>query len=232
MPVPAKPLATVGCGSFSGSSCHDRLVSPGIGFFSLFNLLCNLTKGSSPAQSWPPDFSFVPRLLQPFMETIYIAIIGTVVGGILAIPIAVLAAGNFTLGPLVLVCRRRIFMNILRTLPDLFWPCCCAPQSFRPEAGALALSVFTNRRGLKTVVRTLEGDRHSPAPEAVRSSGGNWLQMVPVRCIAAGLCRTTFPMFLYAFELNVRASMVLGLVGAGGIAMILEPSGPISIASA
>ncbi|TVS14070.1 MAG: phosphonate ABC transporter, permease protein PhnE, partial [Wenzhouxiangella sp.] len=56
----------------------------GIGF-SLTELLCNLPGGQRLLQeSWPPDFAFLPRLYAPFLETIYIAIIGTVVGGILA----------------------------------------------------------------------------------------------------------------------------------------------------
>jgi ABC-type phosphate/phosphonate transport system permease subunit len=57
------------------------------------------------------------------METVYIAIIGTVVGGILAIPVAVLAARNLTPNrPTWFVDRN--FMNILRTCPTCSGPCC------------------------------------------------------------------------------------------------------------
>jgi phosphonate transport system permease protein len=70
------------------------------------------------------------------METIYIAIIGTVVGGILAIPMAVLAARNLSLGKLIWFADRN-FMNILRTLPDLFWAMLfAAAVGFGPVAGA------------------------------------------------------------------------------------------------
>jgi len=58
-------------------------------------------------------------------------------------------------------------------------------------------------------------------PEAVRAVGGSWLEMIRYGAIPQAL-QTYVSYALYAFELNVRASMVLGLVGAGGIGMILE----------
>ena len=192
----------------------------GIGF-SLTELLCNLPGGQRLLQeSWPPDFAFLPRLYGPFMETIYIAIIGTVVGGILAIPIAVLAARNLTLGRVVWFADRN-FMNILRTLPDLFWAMMFATAvGFGPVAGALALSVFTIAVISKLWSESLEAIDMG-MPEAVRAAGGTWLQMIQFGAIPQGL-QHYVSYALYAFELNVRASMVLGLVGAGGIGMILE----------
>ncbi|MEE4637834.1 MAG: phosphonate ABC transporter, permease protein PhnE [Wenzhouxiangella sp.] len=192
----------------------------GIGF-SLTELLCNLAGGSRLLQeSWPPDFAFLPRLYEPFMETINIAIIGTVVGGILAIPVAVLAARNLTLGRVTWFVDRN-FMNILRTLPDLFWAMLFATAvGFGPVAGALALSVFTIAVISKLWSESLEAIDMG-MPEAVRACGGTWLQMVQFGAIPQGL-QHYVSYALYAFELNVRSSMVLGLVGAGGIGMILE----------
>ncbi|NDY96036.1 phosphonate ABC transporter, permease protein PhnE [Wenzhouxiangella limi] len=192
----------------------------GIGF-SLTELLCNLAGGSRLLQeSWPPDFAFLPRLYEPFMETINIAIIGTVVGGILSIPVAVLAARNLTLGRVTWFVDRN-FMNILRTLPDLFWAMLFATAvGFGPVAGALALSVFTVAVISKLWSESLEAIDMG-MPEAVRAVGGTWLQMVQFGAIPQGL-QHYVSYALYAFELNVRASMVLGLVGAGGIGMILE----------
>jgi len=115
----------------------------GIGF-SLIELVCNLADGSRLLQeSWPPDLAFLPRLVDPMLETVFIAIVGTVVGGILAIPVAVLAARNLTPDRLTWFADRN-FMNILRTLPDLFWAMLFATAvGFGPVAGALALTVFT-----------------------------------------------------------------------------------------
>ena len=192
----------------------------GIGF-SLSELLCNLTSGNRLLQeSWPPDFAFLPRLIGPFMETIYIAIVGTVVGGILAIPIAVLAARNLSPG-LVIWFVDRNFMNVLRTLPDLFWAMLFATAvGFGPVAGALALSVFTIAVVSKLWSESLESIDMG-LPEVVRAVGGRWSQMVQFGALPQATAHYV-SYVLYAFELNVRASMVLGLVGAGGIGMILE----------
>jgi len=192
----------------------------GIGF-SLSELFCNLSSGSRLLQeSWPPDVGFLPRLIDPFMETINIAIIGTVLGGFISIPIAVLAARNLTTGSVVWFADRN-FMNILRTLPDLFWAMLFATAvGFGPVAGALALSVFTVAVISKLWSESLEAIDMG-LPEAIRAVGGSWIQMIQFGALPQAL-QTYVSYALYAFELNVRASMVLGLVGAGGIGMILE----------
>ncbi|RFF31717.1 phosphonate ABC transporter, permease protein PhnE [Wenzhouxiangella sediminis] len=192
----------------------------GIGF-SLIELMCNITGGGRLlAESWPPDFSYLPRLAEPFLETLNIAIIGTVVGGVLSVPVSVLAARNLTLGRVIWFGDRN-FMNILRTLPDLFWAMLFATAvGFGPVAGALALSVFTIAVISKLWSESLESIDMG-LPEAVRAVGGTWLQMLKFGAIPQAM-QTYVSYALYAFELNVRASMVLGLVGAGGIGMILE----------
>ncbi|HSH28190.1 MAG TPA: phosphonate ABC transporter, permease protein PhnE [Wenzhouxiangella sp.] len=192
----------------------------GIGF-SLVDLMCNITGGGRLlAESWPPDFSYLPVLVEPFLETLNIAIIGTVIGGILSVPVSVLAARNLTLGRFIWFADRN-FMNILRTLPDLFWAMLfAAAVGFGPVAGALALSVFTIAVISKLWSESLESIDMG-LPEAVRAVGGTWPQMLKFGAIPQAM-QHYVSYALYAFELNVRASMVLGLVGAGGIGMILE----------
>jgi phosphonate transport system permease protein len=220
--IPAKPrtnwLATVG---IVGLLITITVWSAyGIGF-SLSEILCNIAGGTRLiSESWPPDFSFLPRLAAPMLETVFIAIIGTVVGGILAIPVAVLAARNLTPNmPTWLVDRN--FMNILRTLPDLFWAMLFATAvGFGPVAGALALTVFTVAVISKLWSESLESIDMG-LPETVRATGGNWFQMIQFGAVPQAL-QHYVSYALYAFELNIRASVVLGLVGAGGIGMILE----------
>jgi phosphonate transport system permease protein len=192
----------------------------GIGF-SLNELACNIRFGGRLLrESWPPDLSFLPRLFAPFVETVQIAIIGTVVGAILAIPISVLAARNLSPGLLTWFLDRN-FMNILRTLPDLFWAMMFATAvGFGPIAGSLALTVFTIAVVSKLYSESLESIDMGLI-EAVRAAGGSWLQLVQFGALPQALSHYV-SYVLYAFELNIRASMVLGLVGAGGIGMILE----------
>ncbi|GAB4167428.1 MAG: phosphonate ABC transporter, permease protein PhnE [Wenzhouxiangellaceae bacterium] len=192
----------------------------GIGF-SLTEVLCNIAGGTRLLQeSWPPDFSFLPRLAAPMLETVQIAIIGTVVGGLASVPVAVLAARNLAPNRLLWLVDRN-GMNILRTLPDLFWAMLFATAvGFGPIAGALALSVFTVAVISKLYSESLESIDMGTC-EAVRAVGGNWLQMVQYGALPQALQQYA-SYALYAFELNIRASVVLGLVGAGGIGMILE----------
>jgi phosphonate transport system permease protein len=192
----------------------------GIGF-SASELICNASGGGRLLrESWPPDFAFLPRLIGPFLETVQIALIGTVVGAILAIPVAVLAARPVSPNFLTWIVDRN-FMNVLRTLPDLFWAMLFATAvGFGPLAGALALSVFSIAVISKLFSESVESIDLN-LTEAIRASGGSWLQMVGL-----GALPQVWPQYaayvLYSFELNVRGSMVLGLVGAGGIGMILE----------
>jgi len=192
----------------------------GIGF-SLSEILCNIAGGTRLInESWPPDFGFLPRLVAPMLETVHIAIIGTVVGGILAIPVAILAARNLTPNRSTWLLDRN-FMNVLRTMPDLFWAMLFATAvGFGPIAGSLALSVFSVAVISKLYSESLESIDMGCC-EAVRSVGGSWWQMVQFGALPQAL-QHYVSYTLYAFELNIRASVVLGLVGAGGIGMILE----------
>lgn len=184
-------------------------------------MICNIGGGKRLlVESFPPDFSFLPRLFKPFLETLQIALVGSVIGGILAIPVAVLAARPVSPNGLVWFLDRN-FMNIMRTLPDLFWAMLFATAvGFGPLAGALALTVFTVAVISKLFSESIEAI-DTNLPEAIRAAGGNWIEMVRY-----GALPQVWPQYasylMYAFELNVRSSMVLGLVGAGGLGMILE----------
>jgi len=220
IPAPPRPNWPLRIGVLAFLVAMTVWSAYGIGF-SASELACNIAGGTRLLEeSWPPDFSFLPRLAAPMMETVYIAIIGTVVGGILAIPVAVLAARNLSPNRPVWFLDRN-FMNILRTLPDLFWAMLFATAvGFGPVAGALALTVFTVAVISKLYSESLESIDMG-LPEAVRAAGGGWLQMVRYGALPQAM-QQYVSYALYAFELNIRASVVLGLVGAGGIGMILE----------
>ncbi len=192
----------------------------GIGF-SFTELFGNLGKMDRLiAESFPPAWNFWPRLIGPFIETLQIAVIGTILGSLVALPLAILAARNLSPSKPLFWFHRNV-MNVLRTMPDLFWAMLFASAvGFGPFAGSLALIVFTVAVVSKLTAESIESI-DMKLTEAVRASGGNWLEMVRF---------SGYPQFLpqyvsyvlYAFELNVRASTVLGLVGAGGIGMVLN----------
>ncbi len=192
----------------------------GIGF-SLGELLRNLGKMDRlVAESFPPAWNFWPRLIGPFIETVQIAVIGTLIGGVLALPLSILAARNASPSRIAFWLHRNL-MNVLRTMPDLFWAMLFASAvGFGPFAGALALIVFTVAVVSKLTAESIESI-DMKLTEAVRASGGNWLEMIRYSVVPQFLPQYV-SYVLYAFELNIRASTVLGLVGAGGIGMVLN----------
>lgn len=170
--------------------------------------------------SLPPDWGFWHRLLAPFLETLQIAVVGSVLGGLLALPLAILAARGVAPTPATAWLHRQA-MNLLRTMPDLFWAMLFASAvGFGPFAGALALTVFTVAVVSKLLSESAEAIDFGLA-EAVRGAGGGWSSMVRFAVLPQILPQYV-SYVLYAFEINVRASTVLGLVGAGGIGMVLN----------
>lgn len=138
----------------------------------------------------------------------------------IALPIAVLAARTVAPGRATYLFHRNL-MNVLRTMPDLFWAMLFASAAgFGPFAGALALSVFTVAVVSKLAWESAESIDLGIS-EAVRASGGNWLETVRFSVLPQILPQYV-SYVLYAFEINIRASTVLGLVGAGGIGMVLN----------
>jgi phosphonate transport system permease protein len=112
-------------------------------------------------------------------------------------------------------------MNVIRTIPDLFWAMIFATSvGIGPFAGTLALIFFSMAIMGKLLSETI--DAVDPRPiEAARATGSHhwpamrtsvWPQVLPNYVAYA----------LYIFEINIRASVVLGIVGAGGIGRVLE----------
>ena len=170
--------------------------------------------------AWPPDWAFWPRLVDPLIETFQIAIIGTAVGSVIALPLALLAARQIS--PASWVYRiARLAMNLLRTMPDLFWAMIFASAvGFGPFPGALALSAFTVAVISKLLSESAEAI-DLRVTEAVRATGGGWTETMRF-AVWPQVVPHYVSYALYAFELNIRASTVLGLVGAGGIGVILK----------
>lgn len=170
--------------------------------------------------SFPPDWAFWRRLLAPFLETLQIAVVGSVLGGLISLPLAILAARGVAPTPAVAWVHRQA-MNLLRTMPDLFWAMLFASAvGFGPFAGALALTVFTVAVVSKLLSESAESIDFA-LTETVRAGGGGWSSTVRFAVLPQILPQYV-SFVLYAFEINVRASTVLGLVGAGGIGMVLN----------
>lgn len=167
-----------------------------------------------------PDWSFFPKVVGPLFATIKMSILGTVIGCVLALPLAVLASSNINKNHAV-VSVLRFIMALVRTLPTLVIALVCALIfSLGTFAGTIAISIFTFGVVSKMLYESIETIDMGPF-EAMEALGANKFQAFWAACVPQIL-----PVYLshclYCFEMNVRASAILGYVGAGGLGITIN----------
>jgi phosphonate transport system permease protein len=174
------------------------------------------------AQSWPPKLDELPLFLQRIAETVAMAAIGTTVATLLAVPMAVLASRNITPLP-ALYYPARWFLNALRGIDSfVFALLFVAAVGLGPFAGVIGIALHTWGSAAKFFADHMENVTLGPL-EAVETTGSGRLTAVAyalVPDVAPVMLSTT----LFWWEFNVRASTVLGVVGAGGIGQELKNS--------
>ncbi|MFM7321579.1 MAG: phosphonate ABC transporter, permease protein PhnE [Armatimonadota bacterium] len=167
---------------------------------------------------WPAGFAH--RLWEPLLETLRIAIASSLGGALLALPFCLVGARNLAPTPWVHALGRGV-LNLLRTVPDLVLAALLAAAfGIGPAAGFLALLLFSFGVVAKLLADTVETIDPGPM-EAVAAAGGTRLAQA-VLAVLPQVAPDFVAYTLYAFEINVRAAAVLGLVGAGGIGVLLK----------
>lgn len=155
------------------------------------------------------------RTLVAFVETLQIAVVGTIIGGFAALP---LALWNSPIGapnqPVYLVTKA--FNNVIRAIPDVLWALLFVSMvGVGILPGILALVFFSIAVTCKLTSDVLDGVDPGPV-EAANAAGARHTQMLRTAIVPQVLpAYSSF--LLYNFEINLRASAVLGFVGAGGI---------------
>jgi phosphonate transport system permease protein len=163
----------------------------------------------------PPDFAALPDLGWPALETLDIALFGTVCGVIMAIPFAVLAARNVTPSR-VLYYFARAIIALTRAVPDLIWALLFVTAvGLGPFPGALALSVHSIGMLGRLFAELIE-DMDMGAVEALTLTGAGRVQVF-THAVVPTLLPSLLGIALYRFDENLRSSLVLGFVGAGGL---------------
>ena len=167
-----------------------------------------------------PTATYWQRALDAMLESLYMAWIGTVIGAVLSFPLAFLAAANVAPRPVVFVTRQ--LLNLIRAVPELIFAIAIMLPifGFGPLAGALALGVGSVGTLGKLTSEVIEGIDPGPV-EAARSSGAGLLPTLRWSVVPQALPEAV-AFWLYRFEINIRASAVLGVLGAGGIGSILS----------
>ncbi|HTQ72405.1 MAG TPA: phosphonate ABC transporter, permease protein PhnE [Acidocella sp.] len=167
------------------------------------------------SRSLPPDVSSFPAQLWPVLETIDIALFGTFFGVILALPLAWLAARNTSPAPAVYHGARAV-ISICRSVPDLVWALLFVTAvGLGPFAGALALTIHSVGMLGRLLAETIEDMDMGPM-DALSSTGAARLQIF-THAVVPTVLPSLLGITLYRLDDNIRSSLVLGFVGAGGI---------------
>ncbi len=169
---------------------------------------------------FPPNWSYYKTVSSRLLETWNMALLSTTLATLFCLPFAFLMASNINTNKYVYSIVR-FGMNVLRTIPELILALILvAVVGLGPLSGVGALFLFSLGILAKLLSESIESIDKGPL-EAIRASGGNVFQV-----IRYGAMPQILPHFtsysLYVLEINVRASVVLGFVGAGGIGQILR----------
>jgi phosphonate transport system permease protein len=167
------------------------------------------------SRALPPAFDqFVPNL-QPVLETIDLAIFGTVFGVLMAFPLSILAAANVTPAR-PLYYGARALIGITRAVPDLVWALLFVTAvGLGPFPGALALAVHSVGMLGRLFAEVIEDMDMGPV-EALTLTGAGRMQVF-THAVVPGMLPSLLGISLFRFDENLRSSLVLGFVGAGGI---------------
>jgi phosphonate transport system permease protein len=174
------------------------------------------------AQAWPPKLQELPLFLERMAETVAMAALGTTFATLLAIPMAVLASRNITPFP-KLYYPARWFLNGLRGIDSfVFALLFVAAVGLGPFAGVIGIALHTWGSAAKFFADHIENANLGPL-EAVRATGaGRYTALL--FALLPDVLPVMLSTTLFWWEFNVRASTVLGVVGAGGIGLELKNS--------
>lgn len=167
----------------------------------------------------PPDPSVIGQALRGALQTLEIAVVGTIIGAVLALPVAFAAARNTS--PAWVFYWTRSALNAFRAIDTLVYALFfVAAVGLGPFPGVLAVVVYTATVLAKLYSEAVEAMDPGPM-EAVQAAGATRLQV-----LRWGVVPQLVPQFLsftlYRFETNIRAAAVLGFVGAGGIGFYIQ----------
>lgn len=170
----------------------------------------------------PPDFSVFTKMLQPTIETIQIAIWGTLIAILFSLPLGFLAARNTTPQSTVYTIIR-IILNTIRAIPEtVFALIFVAAVGLGPFPGVLAIGVSSSGMLGKFLGDAIENIDPGPV-EALIATGANKVQTI-FYAIIPQIIPEFVTLALFRFEMNLRASTVIGIVGAGGLGFELTTS--------
>lgn len=182
--------------------------------------LASGTVGRTVMQFLEVDFSIIPELIKPAWETLLMATLATLLGLVLAIPVAWLGASNITPLRAISYPCGRLLMTLSRSVHEIVWALIfVSAVGLGALAGILAMAVRSIGFVSKTVAEAIEDIDQGPV-EAMRAVGANKFQI-----LLFAIVPQIIPVFLgnaiFEWDINIRRSTIMGLVGAGGLGFAL-----------
>lgn len=171
-------------------------------------------------EMFPPAFGRMDSIGATMLETFQMAVVGTVLGVALSIPFAVMAARNQTPNKVVYYLARGV-ITFVRTVPDLIWAIFFViTVGLGPFAGVLALTVDTLGFCARFFAESME--EADPGPQEALTALGAKRSGIVLGAVLPAAMPSMVATSLFALEKATRSSVVLGLVGAGGIGIELK----------
>lgn len=166
------------------------------------------------------DFSLIPDLLGPALETVLMATLATLVGLVMSIPVAWLGASNITPLGRPSYAAGRFLMTLSRSVHEIVWGMIfVSAVGLGALAGVLAMAVRSIGFISKTIAEAIEDVDPKPI-EAIRATGGTKFQIL-LFAILPQIVPVFIGNMIFEWDINIRRSTILGLVGAGGLGLVL-----------
>lgn len=173
------------------------------------------------ARMWPVDFAYYPEgLHSALMDTIHIATLGTLMTIVISLPVGLMVAKNICknrflnwLGMFILVSSRSVSVLVWALLfVAIFGP--------GPLAGTITIAIRSIGFTGKLFGEALE-ETHPGPVEALKAAGAPWISVF-IKGYWPQVLPAYWAIALFRWDINIRESSVIGLVGAGGIGMALD----------
>lgn len=167
-----------------------------------------------------PRWSYFDRAIGPMIDTVQMSFIGSLIGALLALPVAFLSANNITKNKGVLS-TSRFLLSLIRTLPVLVYAAILSLVfGFGVFAGTVAIAIFTFGILSKMLYENIETIDLS-AYTAIEATGATKSRAF-LTAIIPQILPSYLSFSLYSFEINIRYAAILGYVGAGGIGLLFD----------
>jgi len=174
----------------------------------------------------PPRWGYIEQIWEPLWDTINIATLGTILALCMAVPVAFLAARNTTPNAYVIRPIALFIIVASRSINSLIWAMLLVfivgPNVGAVFAGTIAIALRSIGFCAKLLYEAIEEIDHTQV-EAIEATGASRWQVM-----AYGIVPQIMPAFagisVFRWDINIRESTVLGLVGAGGIGLALKSS--------